>query len=86
MTTPRIESVMNGSSTCVMPTITAASVCIRVKLRPTKPIFHSVNGIKPPRPSSTIQPKVRTTTLVISGNTTRMISQSRSVGETRAMM
>ena len=84
--TPRIDSVMNGSSTCTMPMTMAGSVCMIAKLRPARPRSRRMSGMRPLRPSSTIHPKVRTTTDVISGRMTSTISHSLSRGPTRAMM
>ena len=86
LNTPRIDRVMKGSNTCTMPTTMAVSVCISPKLGSARPSSRSVRGTSPLRLSSTIQPKVRTTTLIINGRITTITIHRRSRGPTRAMM
>jgi hypothetical protein len=77
---------MKGNSTCASASTMPVSVCMRTKSRPFSPSASARLGRAAPRPISTIQPKVRITTLTMSGVMTSSPSQSAVLPPARAMM
>ena len=84
--TPRMLSTANGSSTCTIAITTPVSVPRNPWVPPTRNSAPGICIIRPDGPMSTTQPKVRTTTLVISGRITTMRRKERTFEPARAMM